>query len=182
MTVIYITENNCSQYAVTFKNNGYIQVQRFEDISEIDKNIIYSILPMEIFLGKSKVCEMTSHSGAYDKLCHDGNTILVKVDIQNEKNNYVHIDGSMIVSFLTNDNIYKCISNMGNNLSPYSVAIGCENIYYLAPFFRIIKRENIDIDNIDKLFDIDYDDITSHEKIKINIIHSNYDHDCDILT
>ena len=85
----------------------------------------------------------------------------------------------MIVSFLTNDNIYKYISNMGNNLSPYSVTIGCENIYYLAPFFRIIKRENIDIDNIDKLFDIDYDDITSREKIKINIIHSNYDHDCD---
>ena len=42
---------------------------------------------MEIFLGRFELCEMTSYSGAYDKLCHDGNTILVKVDIQNEKTN-----------------------------------------------------------------------------------------------
>ena len=53
MTVIYIAENNCKCYAVTFQNNGFIQVQQFEDVSEIDKNIIYSINPMKSFLGKS---------------------------------------------------------------------------------------------------------------------------------
>ena len=31
------------------------------------------------------------------------------------------------VLFLTSDNIYKYISNMGNNLTPYSVATGGEN-------------------------------------------------------
>ena len=51
MTVIYITDNNCKCYAVTFQNNGFVQVQKFEDVSEIDKNIIYSINPMETFLG-----------------------------------------------------------------------------------------------------------------------------------
>ena len=81
----------------------------------------------------------------------------------------------MVCSFLTNDNIYKYISNMGNNLTPYSIAIGWENIYYLTPPFRIIKKI-IDVDDIDKLFVIDYDDITSREKIEISKIHSNYDH------
>ena len=30
----------------------------------------------------------------------------------------------MVCSFMTNDNIYEYISNMGKNLSPYSIAIG----------------------------------------------------------
>ena len=37
MTVIYITENNCECYAVTFQNNGFVLVQKFEDVSENDK-------------------------------------------------------------------------------------------------------------------------------------------------
>ena len=32
MTIIYITENNCESYAVTFQNIGWIKVQKFEDI------------------------------------------------------------------------------------------------------------------------------------------------------
>ena len=38
----------------------------------------------------------------------------------------------MVCSFMTRDNKYEDISNMGNNLSPYSVATG-EEIYYLLP-------------------------------------------------
>ena len=64
---------------------------------------------------------------------------------------------------------------MGNNLTPCSLAIGWENIYYLTPYFRFAQRKNIDIDDIDKLFDIDYDNIMKHDKIEINKIHSNYD-------
>ena len=58
MTVIFITENNCKCYAVTFENNAFVQVQQFEDVSESDKNIIYSINPMKSFLGKSQRCTM----------------------------------------------------------------------------------------------------------------------------
>ena len=47
----------------------------------------------------------------------------------------------MICRFLTNDNTYKYISNMGKNLSPWSVAIGDENIYFLTPHFQFNKRE-----------------------------------------
>ena len=75
---------------------------------------------------------------------------------------------------LTDDRIYKYISIMGNNLIPYSIAIGWENIYYLKPYFKFIKREKFDIVDIDKLFAIDYDDILNLEEKEINKIHSNY--------
>ena len=38
---------------------------------------------MESFLGKSQSCSMTALSGAFD--CFDGNTILLKVSIENGK-------------------------------------------------------------------------------------------------
>ena len=79
MTKIYITEKNTKCYGVTFENNGCIKVQKFEDISN-DKNNIYCVNPMELFLGKSQVCEMTMFSGALDKSVFDGNTILLKIN------------------------------------------------------------------------------------------------------
>ena len=175
MTIIYITENNCKCYGATFENNGRVKVQKFEDISK-DKNTIYEVNPIETFIGKSQPCNMTRFSGARDKEVFIGNTILLEVGKENNKHKHVYIGGNMVCSFLTADAICKYISNMGNSLTPYSIAIGWENIYYLTPYFRIIKKENIDVDDIDKLFDIDYDDIMSREKIEINKIHSNYDH------
>ena len=139
------------------------------------KNIIYEVNPIETFLGKSELCDITEFSGARDKEVFDGNTILLKVSEENNKHRYVYIGGDMVCSFLTDDKIYKYISNMGNNLTPYSIAIGIENIYYLTPHFKYIKKENIDVDDIDKLFNVDYDDIMSREKIEMNKIYTNYD-------
>ena len=82
MTVTYINEDNCKCYAVTFQNNGFVQVQQFEDVAESDKNIIYSINPMETFLGKSQRCSMTALSAAFDKSCFDRNTLLLKVGVE----------------------------------------------------------------------------------------------------
>ena len=47
----------------------------------------------------------------------------------------------MICPFLTNDSIYKYISNMVNNLTPYSIAKGKENLYLLTPHFKFIEKE-----------------------------------------
>ena len=159
---------------MTFQNKGSVRVQKLKDVSG-DKNIIYKVNPMETFIGKGQDCEMTYFSGARDKVVFDGNTILLKVSEDNNKHRYVYVGGDRVYSFLTNDRIYKHISNMGNNLTPYSIAIGSENIYYLTPYFKFIKKENIDVDDIDKLFNIDYDDIMNREKKEINEIHSNYD-------
>ena len=174
MTVIYITENNCNCYAVTFQNNGFVQVQQFEDVSEIDKNIINSINPMKSFSGKSQRCSMTALSGAFDKSCFDGNTILLKVAIENGKNKYVYIDGCMVGSFLTSDNIYEYVSNMGNNLTPYSIATGEENYYLLTPNFSFIKKDKIEYNTLLKGIYVPESDLKeSFKEIDLCKIHSN---------
>ena len=177
MTVIYITENNCECYGVTFENNGWVKVQKFEDES-LDENIIYTVNPMETFLGKSKSCSMTALSGAFDKACFDGNTSLLKIGIENGKNKYVYIGGNMVCSFLTSDNIYEYISNMGRNLSPYSFAIGKEKYYLLAPKFSFIKKDKIDYDTILNGIYVPESDLP-FEKIELCKIHSNYNYDND---
>ena len=95
MTVIYTTENNCKCYGVTFQNKGWFKVQKFKDGS-LDENIIYTVNPMETFLGKSKSCSMTALPGAFDEACFDGNTILLKVGVENGRSKYVSIGGDMV--------------------------------------------------------------------------------------
>ena len=63
MTIIYVTENNCECYGVTFQNKEWIKVQKFEYVSD-DKNIINKVNPLETFIGKSEDCEMAHFSGA----------------------------------------------------------------------------------------------------------------------
>ena len=177
MTVLYITEDNCKCYAVTFQNNGWVKVQKFEDES-LDENIIYTINPLETFLGKSQSCTMTASSGAFDKVCFHGNTILLKVGIENGKNKYVYIGGDMVCSFLTSANIHEYISNMGINLSPYSVATGSENYYFLAPNFSFIKKDKIDYDDILKGIYV-HDSDLPFEKLELCKVHSNHNYDND---
>ena len=176
MTVIYITENNCECYAVTFENKGWIKVQKYKDES-LDENIIYTVNPpMKIFLGKSQSCTMTALSGAFDKGCFDGNTILLKVCIENGKIRYVCIGGDMVCSFLTSDNIYEYVSNMGNNLTPYSFATGKENYYLLAPNFSFIRKDKINYNTILNGIYLPKSDLP-FEKLELCIIHSNYNYD-----
>ena len=170
MTIIYVTETNCRCYGVNFEINGYVKVQRMEDISN-NKNIILSVNPSRTFLGKSRICNMTMFSGAFDKSVFDGNTILLKIGEENGKQKNVIIGGNMVCSFLTNDDNYEYISNMGNNLTPYSIAIGGENYYLLTPNFNIIKKGKIDYDDL--LSGIYPCEGESLKKLRLYKIHSN---------
>ena len=97
-----------------------------------------------------------------------------------EKNKYVYIGGDMVCSFMTSDNIYEYISNMGNNLSPYSVAAGEKNYYLFAPIFSFIKKEKIDYDTIlDGIYVPDSDLKESFKKLELTKIHSKYNYDND---
>ena len=184
MTILYVTQYNTKCYAVTFQNNGWITVQNFEDISDDENQPLGCVKPLEIFLRKSKSCMMTAFSGAFNKKVFDGNTILHKIRKENDKHRYFYIGGDMVCSFLTNDKIYKYISNIGNNLTPYSIAIGEENIYFLTPHFEFIERENIEKtelmekkENFVNLFD-SRDSICrkdSFKKLRTYKSHSNYD-------
>ena len=117
-------------------------------------------------------------SGAFDKACFDGKTIVLKVGKENGKNKYVYIGGDMIYCFLTNDNIYEYISNMGNNLTPYSFARGEENYYLLAPNFSFTKKDKIDYDDILKGIYVPDSDLP-FEKLELCKIHSYYNYDND---
>ena len=57
----------------------------------------------------------------------------------------------MVCTFLTNDRIYKYISNMGNNLTPYSIKIGLKDIYFLTPKF--VEKEDFPYVDDVELFD-----------------------------
>ena len=85
---------------------------------------------------------MTEVSGAYDKK-NDENTILLKISEENDRHKWLYVGGDMVCSFPTDDGIYKYISSMGNFITPYSNAIGEENIF-LTPHFKFIKRKRID--------------------------------------
>ena len=76
MTILYVTENNCKGYGVTFQNNGYVKVQKFKDVSN-DENTIYCVKPMKIFLGKSQV--------------FDGNNFLLEISEENGKKENIFI-------------------------------------------------------------------------------------------
>ena len=179
MTIINITEKTCICYAVTYQNKGWFKVQKFEDGS-LDKNIIYTVNPMETFLGRSESCNMTAITGAFDKRCIEGITILFKVGIENGKHKNVYTGGDMVCSFMTSDNIYEYVSNMGNNLCPYSVATGEKNYYLLAPNFKFFKKDMIDYKTIlNGIYVPDSDLKESFEELELCEIHSNYNYDND---
>ena len=82
-------------------------------------------------------------SGAFDKSVRDGNTILLKIMEEKDKRRYFYLGGDMICSFLTYDKVYKFISNLGNNLTPYSIAECQENVYFLTQHFKFFIRGKV---------------------------------------
>ena len=84
----------------------------------------------------------------------------------------------MICSFMTSDNIYEYVSNMGNNLTPYSIATGEENYNLLTPNFSFIKKDKNDYNTIlNGIYVLESD--LPFEKMELCKIHSNYDDDND---
>ena len=160
MTIIYLTEHNTKCYGVTFQKDKCINVQKSEDISDDEKNV-FCVKPSEVFLDKSEKCNMTAMSGAFDKTVFDRITFLLKTSEENNKHRYVYTGGNIVCSFLTYDNFREYISNMNINLTPNRRAISEENISFLTPHFKIVKRENINDDellktNKNSVFPYDY--------------------------
>ena len=147
MTVLSLTEFNCQRYAVTFENIGCVRVQKFKDNPDYEKNIL-CVKPLRTIRGKSEIWEMTKVSGAYVEKVFDVKAIPLKISEENDKHRWVYIGRKKVCSFLTNDDVYKNISNKGNKLTPYIIAIGDEYIYFLTPDFKFIKREMIINDEI----------------------------------
>ena len=76
----------------------------------------------------------------------DGNTIQLNTSEENDRHRWVYVGGDKVCSFLTDDDRYKYISNMGTNLTSYSMATGQYYINFLTPHLKFIKRKRIDKD------------------------------------
>ena len=183
MTVLYLTEYNTKCYGVTLQNIGCVKAQKFEVISNDENNLLYT-KPIESFIGKSQVCDMTLFSGALDKSVFDGNTILPKISQECGRRRYICIGGDMVCSSLTNDDIHEYKSNVESNLTPDSIAIGEENIYFLTPQFKFIRRDTIEYDKLLTTNEWSVDPYDYHistcgkdsfKKLRMYKIHSNYD-------
>ena len=100
----------------------------------------FSFQAKNIFIGKSKVCEMTEVSGAGDSSEFDGNTVLLECG----DNEYVYISGFGSSKFKTDDKIIDYISLMGNNMSIYTFAIGEKCTYFISTNYKYIENDKIE--------------------------------------
>ena len=125
---------------------------KYKNLKIINK--IHRVKPLETLLGKSHVYKTTKMSGAFGKPLFKENIILLKIKEENNRYKDVYNGGDLICSFLINDIIVEYISNMGNNLISYSIAIGRENIYFLTLHFKFLSEDEIDYDDLLETNDI----------------------------
>ena len=100
-----------------------------------------SFTPKHIFIGQSKVCEMTELSGAADNSSDfDGDTLSLEI----EDRKYAYISGLGITEFETHDKVIDCISLMGNNMVPYAIILGDKDTYLLHHRYKFIENDKIE--------------------------------------
>ena len=135
---IYIMHHNYrSKYLVVIiDTTAYVYENK---ICKFDPPL-FTFQAKNVFIGKSKVCEMTQFSGANDRADFDGNTLLIQVD----DNEYVYISGLEISKFKTDDKIIDYISLMGNNMIPHAIMIGEKYTYFLYYRYKFIENDKIE--------------------------------------
>ena len=118
MEIFIMHYNYPNRYLVVIKDAN-VYVFKY-DKCEFDQTFLSFRAKKFIFIGISKVCPMTEFSGAGDKIDFDGDTIFLEC----QNNEYAYISGLEIFEFKTSDKIQDFISLMGNNMIPYTFAIG----------------------------------------------------------
>ena len=136
MDIFMIQYNYESKYLVII--DGDVYVCKYEKC-KFDQPFL-SFKPKRIFIGKSKVCELTQFSGANDSSDFDGNSLLLEV----EDTEYVYISGLEIFKFKTDDKIIEYISLMGNNMIPHAIMIGERYTYFLYHRYKFIENDKIE--------------------------------------
>ena len=112
-----------------------------------------SFHPKHIFIGKSKVCEMTEFSGANGGSDFDGNTILLEC----RDNEYLYISGFEISKLKTEDKFIYYKSLLRVNMCAYAIMVGEKYTYFIAHHYNFIETDKIEegtllnatIDNLD---------------------------------
>ena len=118
--------------------NTYVSVYKNEKY-KFDQPFL-SFQAKNIFNSKSKVCQMTQFSGALNNLIFDGSTFLL--DCEDSKS--VHISGLEVFEFRTDDKILDYISLMGNNMIPYTFAIGEKHTNLISTHYKFLENDKIE--------------------------------------
>ena len=129
----------------------YIYRNKYLDVVDSDVNVykydgckfdkpFLSFQAKNIFIGKSKVFPMTEFSEAEDKEEYNYNTLLLEC----EHNEYVNISGLEVLKFKTGDKIIDYISLIGNNMIPYTFAVGEKFTYFLSSHCKFIENDRIE--------------------------------------
>lgn len=115
--MVFIDELNNTVYVYGETND--VVTKWYDDETVTFDTLIKVYNPLQIFIGKSYLNEMTEFSGGYgDKF--DGNSILLKIP-SNTKHRYAYI-GWEVFEFTTDEPITKYVSSVGNNDVPYPYA------------------------------------------------------------
>ena len=85
---------------------------------------------------------MTEYSGAQDNSHFDGNTIFLEC----EDSKYIYISVRQIFEFRTDDKILEYIFLMGNNMIPYTFAVGEKCTYLISTHYKFIENDKIEED------------------------------------
>ena len=136
MDIFMIQYNYRSKYLVVI--DGDVYVYKYEKC-KFDQPFL-SFQPKHVFIGKSKFCPMTEFSVANNSHDYDGNTLLLEF----EDKEYVYISGLEIFKFKTDDKIIDYISLIGNNMIPYTFAVGEKYTYFLYFRYKFIQNDKIE--------------------------------------
>ena len=137
MDIYMIQHNYQSKYLVMVNENTHVSVYKYERCKFGQPVVFFKA--KNIFIGQSKVCAMIEMSGALDNQHFEGNTILLEC----EDSKYVYISGLEIFEFRTNDKIIDYISLMGNNMIPYTIAVGERYTYFISSHCKFIENDKI---------------------------------------
>ena len=134
MDFFIMQHNYRNRYLVVI--DGDVYVYKYKKY-KFDKPFL-PFKPKHIFIGKSKVCDMTEFSGAADNSSDfDGNTLLLEV----EDRKYVYFSGLEFTEFETSDKVIGFIPLMGNNMAPYAIILGEKYTFFLYHRYKFIEND-----------------------------------------
>ena len=136
MDIFMIQYNYRFKYLVVI--DGDVYVYKYEKC-KFDQPFL-SFQPKHIFIGPSKLCRMTEFLGANNSHDYDGNTLLLEF----EDNEYIYISGLEIFKFKTDDKTIHYISLIGNNMIPYTFAVGEKYTCFLYYRYKFIENDKIE--------------------------------------
>ena len=135
---IYIMQYNYrSGYLVVINGNAYVSVYKHE--KDIFVQPLLSSQANFVFIGKSRLCDMTEISVALNNPDFDGNIILLEF----EENKYICFSGFEIFEFRISDKIIVYISLMGNIMTPSAFTVGEKYTHFIYNRYKFLKKQEL---------------------------------------